>query len=395
MEGVRRLQGVATSNTLESTATERMTPAEDFEEFVHATADRLYRSALLLCGDHHLAEDLTQTTYAKVYVNWRKVPPADSPLAYTRTILTRTFLSHRRLRRRRAARGRAARQAESRARHGPAAGPARRAGLLPPATGRCWCCATGRTSPSPRPPSCSAFGSPPAAPAPPARWPGSVPTFPTWRPDMLLHDQMNDAVADVHMDPERLDQRRALPGRTDPPAPPPRDDDRRGRGRRDPRGRAGRRGSGGRPRSFQDPGRERPERIPPSPSTGDGPPVQIDGRSTVAALRAAVLEVADGDTTAYAGQSGFPIGETERRVGEDPAALEDTYGEFELTPASGGGPGMVGVNVQHASVLEGFPFNCTYEWMIDCEHPPAPGRRPGAHLQRTCRCRRPRATGCG
>ena len=66
---------------------------------MHATADRLYRSALLMCGDHHLAEDLTQTTYAKVYAHWSKVSSADSPLAYSRTILTRTFLSHRRLRR--------------------------------------------------------------------------------------------------------------------------------------------------------------------------------------------------------------------------------------------------------------------------------------------------------
>ena len=29
-----------------------------------------HRAALLLCGDHHLAEDLTQTTYAKVYAAW-------------------------------------------------------------------------------------------------------------------------------------------------------------------------------------------------------------------------------------------------------------------------------------------------------------------------------------
>ncbi len=72
---------------------------DGFEEFVTATADRVHRSALLLCGDHHLAEDLTQTTYAKVYANWGRVSAADSPLAYTRTILTRTFLSYRRLRR--------------------------------------------------------------------------------------------------------------------------------------------------------------------------------------------------------------------------------------------------------------------------------------------------------
>ena len=73
--------------------------ANAFEEFVQATGDRIYRSALLLCGNHHLAEDLTQTTYAKVYAAWSRVSAADSPLAYTRTVLLRTFLSQRRLRR--------------------------------------------------------------------------------------------------------------------------------------------------------------------------------------------------------------------------------------------------------------------------------------------------------
>ena len=71
----------------------------DFEEFVHATGDRIYRSALLLCGNHHLAQDLTQTTYTKVYAAWSRVSTADSPMAYTRTVLMRTFLSLRRQRR--------------------------------------------------------------------------------------------------------------------------------------------------------------------------------------------------------------------------------------------------------------------------------------------------------
>jgi RNA polymerase sigma-70 factor (sigma-E family) len=70
-----------------------------FEEFVLATGDRMHRAAVLLCGDHHLAEDLTQTTYAKVYAAWTTVAAADSPTAYTRAVLLRTFLSHRRLRR--------------------------------------------------------------------------------------------------------------------------------------------------------------------------------------------------------------------------------------------------------------------------------------------------------
>ena len=95
-----RLGGVTIQKLEESRPRERLPPdADAFEEFVHATGDRIHRAALLLCGDHHLAEDLTQTTFAKVYAAWPTVAAADSPLAYTRTVLMRTFLSHRRLRR--------------------------------------------------------------------------------------------------------------------------------------------------------------------------------------------------------------------------------------------------------------------------------------------------------
>lgn len=73
--------------------------SSEFAEFVRATGTQLHRAALLLTGDHHLAEDLTQTTYAKVYASWRRVSRADNPVAYARTTLLNTFLSHRRLRR--------------------------------------------------------------------------------------------------------------------------------------------------------------------------------------------------------------------------------------------------------------------------------------------------------
>lgn len=71
----------------------------DFTAFVHSTGTQLYRTALLLTGDHHLAEDLTQAAYAKTFAAWRRVSRADSPVAYVRTTLVNTFLSHRRLRR--------------------------------------------------------------------------------------------------------------------------------------------------------------------------------------------------------------------------------------------------------------------------------------------------------
>ena len=73
--------------------------ATDFDAFVRASGTQLYRTAYLLCGDHHLAEDLTQGAYAKVFARWRRVSRADNPVGYARATLINTFLSHRRLRR--------------------------------------------------------------------------------------------------------------------------------------------------------------------------------------------------------------------------------------------------------------------------------------------------------
>lgn len=70
---------------------------EEFTRFVQEAGLQLERAAFLLTGDHHLAEDLTQATYAKVYVAWRRVH--DDPLAYARKTLLHTYISHRRLRR--------------------------------------------------------------------------------------------------------------------------------------------------------------------------------------------------------------------------------------------------------------------------------------------------------
>ena len=64
---------------------------------MHATGAQLERAAFLLTGDHHLAQDLVQATYAKVYAAWRRV--GDNPLAYARTTLLHSYVSHRRLRR--------------------------------------------------------------------------------------------------------------------------------------------------------------------------------------------------------------------------------------------------------------------------------------------------------
>lgn len=76
-----------------------MPATETFEDFVHATGDRMLRTAVLLCGDRHRAEDLVQSAYATAFSRWGLVARADNPTAYTRAILTRIFLSEARRRR--------------------------------------------------------------------------------------------------------------------------------------------------------------------------------------------------------------------------------------------------------------------------------------------------------
>jgi DNA-directed RNA polymerase specialized sigma24 family protein len=58
-----------------------------FREFARRLGAPLHRSAYLLCGDWHLAEDLVQETFAKAYAHWRRAQHADSPEAYVRRIL--------------------------------------------------------------------------------------------------------------------------------------------------------------------------------------------------------------------------------------------------------------------------------------------------------------------
>ncbi|MFE6777235.1 SigE family RNA polymerase sigma factor [Streptomyces sp. NPDC057702] len=69
----------------------------EFREFAEARQAQLRRNAYLLCGDWHLAQDLTQTTLMKLYAAWGRVRRDGNVDAYARTILTRTFIDqHRR-----------------------------------------------------------------------------------------------------------------------------------------------------------------------------------------------------------------------------------------------------------------------------------------------------------
>lgn len=67
-----------------------------FREYAVAAQPHLRRSAYLLCGDWHTAEDLVQTTFGRLFRSWPKVVRADSVDAYARTVLFRAFLDLKR-----------------------------------------------------------------------------------------------------------------------------------------------------------------------------------------------------------------------------------------------------------------------------------------------------------
>lgn len=74
----------------------RKSDEERFREFARAHSAALRRSAYLLCGDWHLADDLVQTTLMKMYGAWKRVSRAHHPVGYARKILLRCWLDERR-----------------------------------------------------------------------------------------------------------------------------------------------------------------------------------------------------------------------------------------------------------------------------------------------------------
>ncbi|MFF2750296.1 SigE family RNA polymerase sigma factor [Kitasatospora sp. NPDC058048] len=58
-----------------------------FTAFVHARSSALFRTALLLTGERHVADDLVQSTLEQVCRHWRRIRSADAPEAYARRIL--------------------------------------------------------------------------------------------------------------------------------------------------------------------------------------------------------------------------------------------------------------------------------------------------------------------
>ncbi|MEV4136681.1 SigE family RNA polymerase sigma factor [Dactylosporangium sp. NPDC049742] len=67
-----------------------------FGEYFAARHIVVRRTAYLLCGDWHWADDLTQATFIKVAAGWQRVRDQQALDAYTRTCLLRTYLSETR-----------------------------------------------------------------------------------------------------------------------------------------------------------------------------------------------------------------------------------------------------------------------------------------------------------
>ncbi len=131
---------------------------DQYRAFVRTAALPLRRFAFLLCGDWHLAEDLTQTAMLKLYRAGPGIQHTGAVSAYARKAVLRCWLSERR---------RAWRRAENRTGEvpdaaDPAADPMANGHALlttcsthsPPSrrgNGPCWCCAISKTCPSPTP----------------------------------------------------------------------------------------------------------------------------------------------------------------------------------------------------------------------------------------------------
>jgi RNA polymerase sigma-70 factor (sigma-E family) len=65
----------------------------DFAAFVRRRGDHHLRTALLLTGDWHAAEDLVQASLVKLYRAWRRLDTSADPDAYLRRILVNTHRS--------------------------------------------------------------------------------------------------------------------------------------------------------------------------------------------------------------------------------------------------------------------------------------------------------------
>ena len=72
---------------------------EEFIEFAAVEMVRLRRTAYLLCGDWHAAEDLTQIALTRTLLAWRRISKRENAHAYAHRTLVNAYLGQRQKRR--------------------------------------------------------------------------------------------------------------------------------------------------------------------------------------------------------------------------------------------------------------------------------------------------------
>ena len=71
----------------------RASEEEAYVRFVQERHAGLYRTAFLLTGNHHTAQDAVQSTLVKVYASWSRVRRAGRPVAYVQRMLANEVVS--------------------------------------------------------------------------------------------------------------------------------------------------------------------------------------------------------------------------------------------------------------------------------------------------------------
>jgi RNA polymerase sigma-70 factor (sigma-E family) len=69
---------------------------ERFSQYFTARQASLRRTAFLLCGDWHWAEDLTQTAFVRLAAAWHRVRDPGAVDAFVKTCLVRVYLAENR-----------------------------------------------------------------------------------------------------------------------------------------------------------------------------------------------------------------------------------------------------------------------------------------------------------
>ena len=68
----------------------------EFSEYVAARRPQLTRTAYLLCGDVHRAEDVVQTALIKLYLAWPRIQRSATPDAFARRVMVNVHIDETR-----------------------------------------------------------------------------------------------------------------------------------------------------------------------------------------------------------------------------------------------------------------------------------------------------------